>query len=455
MSVINGMMSLVTTRDRLATLVIVTIVASNFGPYLAGGLRTDQIFIYGAAGAVVILAPWKWLSWRPSRLQINLAAVWVGYALVGVVGSLGAPIGRFLPGSLLAGLDNLLLPLAVMITVWLVVTPARRERALLGACRALVWLAAANGLLAAIATRADLSTILRPFWAGDIQTGDGLAVAERAAQLGRFSGVFNQPAEAGLMYGLAGLSAVYVYRDRPRRMYLLLVPIFVGGVLCVSKVFLIAAAPLIMWQVWRTARSRIVLVLALGLTSLGLVQSQLFQAWSGGVFLQRLIRPGQNGYVDYYTAGRLGRGSSLTGVVSEVLEGSPVSGFGLRGLQVAYDNGWVEALVVAGALGAAAYTVVLMLLLLLPRMLSGAERRLAWGIVLTALMASVGVPALTANRSGALLWTIVALLAVAKPARDSPNADACQRRAKADSVSTLGSTTRRALHPGVDGPLQG
>ena len=405
----DGRIGRVTARDRFVNLVIVVAVASNFGPYLIGGVRTDQVVLYGTSLAVVVLAPWAWLRWRPTGLAIRLTAVWFGYVLVGITSSLGAPTGRYLPGSALAGLDNLLLPLAALATVWLLVTPERRERALVTACLTTVWLTAANGFLSAVAMRVDLSRILRPFWASSGQTG---TVAELAAGNGRFSGIFNQPAEAGLMYGLAGLAAVYVYRDRPSRMYLTLAPIFIGGVLCVSKVFLLAAAPLILWQVWRTARSRVVLVLSISVAILGLGQSRLLQDWSGAAFLQRLLRPGQSGFIDLYTAGRIGGGSSLMMVTSEVQNRSPLFGFGARGLSVAYDNGWVAALVVAGAFGAIAYTAILVILLLLPRTLLGAERRLALGTALLAVMASVGVPALTANRSGSVLWLLVALLTI-------------------------------------------
>jgi hypothetical protein len=411
--------------ERLGDLAIVAAVASTFGPYLIGGVRADQFFFYSAAMGLVVLAPWTWLKLRPTRQAANLGATWLVYALIGVIASLGAPSSLYPPGSRVAGLGRLLLPLAVMATVWLYVSPQRRERALLVACRALVWLTAVNGVVAAASSLVDLSGLLRPFWAGT----PGSTVAQNAAQLGRLSGVFNQPAEAGLMYGLAGLAAVYVYRDRPLWMYLMLVPIFVGGVLCVSKVFLLAAGPVILLQVWRTARSRSLYVLALAFAGVSLLQSGLFANWAGAGYLQQLYQPGQQGVIGYYTAGRLGGASSLTSVLSEVFDRSPLWGFGAGGLSTPYDNGWVEALVVAGLIGAMAFTVILIMLVLLPRVLAGAERQLAWGVALVAVMASVGLPALTANRSGAALWTIVALLAVRQPG--GPLAAASRRQPEA------------------------
>jgi hypothetical protein len=404
-------MSAVTAHDRFVNLAVVALVASAFGPYLIGGVRTDQAVAYPLAVSVVLFAPWTWLRWRPTVIATNLFIIWAGYLIAAASGLLGVvAVASWPPGSLFAGLDNLLLPFMVMALVWLLVTPERRDRMLNVACKTLAWCTAANGIIAAVNTRVDLAPFLRPFWAG--AGGDGSTVAERAAALGRYSGVFNQPAEAGLMYGLAGLGLLYAYRDRQKLLYLLMIPIFVGGVLCVSKVFLLVGGPIILWQLWRVARSRAVLLLGIAVALLGAAQSRLLQAWSGAEYLQRLIRPQQTNYVDLYTAGRLGDDSTLSTVASQVWDRAPWLGFGARGLQVAYDNGWVEALVVAGVAGVIAYSAVLLMVLLVPRTLDGPPRRLAWGLALLTIGASVGVPALTANRSGMVLWLLLALLVV-------------------------------------------
>lgn len=404
--------------DRFAYALVAVAVASAFGPYLSGGIRTEQLVIYGMTAWMLCIAPWTWLRLRPTALATNLTVAWGLYAAVGLIGAMGAPLKSvYLPGSLFAGADNLLLPLASMWSMWLLVTPERREKALQVACATLAWCTALNGVLAIIGTRKDLGFVLRPFWGSSDVIG--LTVAERAAQMGRFSGVFNQPAEAGLMYGLAGLAAVYAFRDRQRLMYLTLTPIFIGGALAVSKVFLLGAVPLIAWQVWRTARSKLMPILVIIAAGIGIAQTRLLANWSGAEYLQRLIRPNANaGYIDFYTAGRLGGSSTLTGVTQEVQEKSPILGFGARGLAAAYDNAWVEALVVAGFVGAILYTVVLVLILLIPRTVDGPQRRLAWGLALLTVAASVGLPALTANRSGMVLCVLLAILTVRKPVQD-------------------------------------
>lgn len=392
----------------------VAYVAAFFGPYLAGGIRTEQAVIYGTAGCVGLLLAWRWPQvTAPGPLVLALAA-WGLMVAVATLGTLGETPFGWPAGSTVAGLDNLLSPLAVATAVLLLVTPARSDFVLRRVAATVAVLTAANGAVAIAQTRAELTLLLRPFWGADT----GLAtVSEAAATMGRFSGIFNQPAEAGLMYGLAGLCAVYVWAKKPRVLYPLLVLIFLGGVLCVSKVFLLVGAPLILWQVWRNGNGKVVAVIALALTFLGLRQFGLLAQWTGLDYALRLLNPpeagGVGGLMSFYTAGRLGgQTSTLSQVVDYVLAESPLSGFGAAGMRVPYDNGWVEALVVAGLIGAAAYTLVLVCWFALAVRLDRAHRGFAVCTLLLVVGASTGLPALTANRAGAALWLVLVLLAL-------------------------------------------
>ncbi|THJ52760.1 hypothetical protein E7Y31_18590 [Candidatus Frankia alpina] len=100
-----------------------------------------------------------------------------------------------------------------------------------------------NGGLAVLGLAADLSPILAAFWGGEGLGGQSVAVL--ATGDGRLSGVFNQPVEAGAAYCLALFAAVHLLsrpergRDRPVVLALVVLPILVGGVLCVSKIFLL------------------------------------------------------------------------------------------------------------------------------------------------------------------------------------------------------------------------
>ena len=219
---------------------VVAVVLAAFGPYIIGGLRTEQVVVYGL---LMLALPLAWPRVRTTPLAALIFVTWFAYALVAVIGAV-APTGYasiFERGSVLSGVDNVVGPLAVMLLVWGTVRPAAASGLLNTASRLIAVAMAVNGILAIAMTRVDLAPYLRRFWAVG---SDGFTVAANAATLGRVSGVFNQPAEAGLAYGIAGLAACYVWRERPGRLYLVLIPIILGGLLSVSKVFIFGGLPM-------------------------------------------------------------------------------------------------------------------------------------------------------------------------------------------------------------------
>jgi hypothetical protein len=412
--------------DRLGLLVVTVVVVSVFGPYVRQGVRTEQLAIYGL---LAVLLPFRLFTIRPSKYALRFAVTWLIYVIAGAVGLIfpAAPSLYWTSGSAFAGMDGLLLPLAVMALVWCVATMATGQRLLLRACRLIAVFAAANGVLAIVMTRIDLAYLIRIFWAAE----GGETVWESAAQQGRISGIFNQPAEAGLAYGIAALAACYAWRKRPGVLYGVLVPIMIGGLLSVSKVFVVGAMPLVLWQVWqsRSGSGKIAAALVGIGTFLTVAQSGFAREWVGFDFLGRLFRPGDKGLVNLYTAGRIGGESThMSDVIADVSGTDPLLGAGASGLRIAYDNGFLEAFVVAGLIGVACYSLSLVWICLLASTDDDQERR-RFLFLLMALStgASLGITALTANRASTLLWLILAL-AVLAVTEDKVGADPIGRR---------------------------
>ena len=112
---------------------------------------------------------------------------------------------------------------------------------------------------------------------------------------------------------------------------------------------------------------------------------------------------------------------------------------------MAYDNGWVEALVVGGLAGAAIYSLVLgYLLAAWRRSPDGPATDLLGGLALLLLGASVGLPALTANRVATIAWILIVLL-LARPRELLPADDATGERLVGQRALRPG----RLAHPGV------
>lgn len=398
--------------SHLSLFVVVVLALATFGPYVTGSVRTEQIAAYAL---LIVLAPVIM-----AKLRVNASAAllvpWTAYLIVATFGVIfpSQLNARWEAGSVLAGYDNILLPLAVMTLIWSVVPIDQAPKLLATVSRIAAVAMAVNGVLAIISIRVDLRDYLRPFWSN--AAAEGLTVAELAAQLGRYSGIFNQPAEAGALYGIAGLAAVYVWKDRPLRLALVVGLITVGGLLSVSKVFILGGLPLILfyWMWAQRKGKKIGLIVGLVLLAVGVVQSGLFGEWSGANFLARLINPA-GGVLGFYTAGRFESGSNVFQVIAEVLAISPMTGIGAGGWLVPYDGALAESLVTAGILGLILYGVTLIAVFIVASKIAEPHlRRFAYLFAIVLVGAAAGFSPLTGSRVATITWLFIALLVLCK-----------------------------------------
>jgi hypothetical protein len=397
-------------------LVVAVLVLASFGPYVVSGLRTEQFAVYGLLATIGFV---QLMSTRLPSLPPRawtLLATWAVYVTIAAVVGVGEqPPSRWAPGALLAAVDNFVAPLAVLLLVWSTVAPGTADRALRLAAKLIALSMAFNGVLAVGMTRVDMSGLLRPFWSG----AEGTATAERAALAGRFSGVFNQPAEAGIAYGIAALCAWYVWRERPRLLYPLLLAIVAGGLLSVSKVFIFGGLPVVLWLLLRGSRTRGTALFVGVAAILGVIQSGIAGQWTGADSLGRLLRPAEDqNLLTLFTAGRFGQDSTLSGAFDQVWQVSPWFGFGIRGLMTPSDNAWLGAFIAAGVIGLAAYTATLLTIFVIARReKTDAGRAFATGLVVVIIAGSMGLAALTANRVTTLIWLLIALVALGQSSR--------------------------------------
>lgn len=454
------------TGSRLRPAWVAVCVAAVMGPYLVSGLRTEQVAFYGSAAVIVLtqrtallrtLAPARWIF-----------LVWAAYASIALVGGV-LPVANQTPwpsGSLLAGLDNALLPLATMITVCHWCTQYSAQRILSTASRVLVAAMSVNAVVGLAGALWGLESMpwLRRFWAAD---GTSTYVAELAEQMGRYSGVFNQPAEAGIAYTLAALSLAYLQKRElvaAPWAQLAWVLIVVGGMLTLSKVFvggLVLALLLVL--AYR------VHVVSTAVAALGTVAAMVaataagwFSTWGASTMASWYRYSIEVGDSPLYTltAGRFGtpgtdgppsiavpmvpaEGSGGTGaesadvallpagtgeLVRTMIEEHPVLGVGARGLQVAYDSAWSEAVVVGGLVGLGliitAHLLIIGSSVIRVRHLGSVHALLLGAVVVLLLAGSMGMPALTGNRESTLMWIWIVVLGFAgRFRREGPGSD--------------------------------
>ncbi len=400
---------------------------SAFGPYITGSARTEQIAVFGSL-AVILVAGWRLIFNARSCAPLPFLILWTSLLAVVLIGTVTRPPDLGFYGAQLAshGISAILLPIAPMMVTWywtLRVESADLISAIAPIVVGAMVLNTTIALAQMVTGRVAVFGFLPQFWDAPGSLG---SVAINSAENGRYTGIFNQPAEAGIAYGIALFCLIYLGQSGIRwRGYILAgcaIVLVTGGVLTVSKMFLLGSLPLGVLMVLRNRRSRVRLAIwtavaaAVGWLA---ARSKLLPPWpAGSAMLRSLIDP-SGSLVTAYSAGRYSTGGTLGPVVADVLRSSPLYGFGAGGLAVPYDSLWVEVLVVAGVAGVVLAIAVLFMLgfrwALLRATMGRQEWSLAGAVLVLAAGGSLGLASLTANRDATLVWLILGLVSATRP----------------------------------------
>ena len=254
--------------------------------------------------------------------------------------------------------------------------------------------------------------LLGPFWGhGD---SEGLTTAEKALAVFRFSGVFDQPFEAGLHHSFGLLLAVFVIRLENRspgnRDYVRLLVVAAGGLLSLSKVIIFGGLPFLLvyllWEKWlgRMLRSKVVIAVMVAAVAAGGVLlswwiDRLKILWSSTNLIKVLIGT------------RLGgEDSTAVRLAGEVLDSSPILGLGF-GAFTTYDNAYLEYWAQGGVFALLLYMMILATLArasVLQR--SAPAGRFYTMVTILVALAGIGAPVLTANRFTVVFWMLMTVL---------------------------------------------
>lgn len=414
-------------RLRAANSLCAFILISAFGPYIlhSVGLRLDHVVVYPMAAIGLVLLSLE----RGRRFPVHMWALLTLWVLtimwmVAVSVAFGEAPNLW---AVIAALETQVQPLAVIVILLVLLARLTRDQrhALLEA--ALTWvllLLCANAVLAILDTYLDVDSLLSHFIR---VAASGSSISSLAASMGRYSGVFGQPFEAGVAYTVGLFAWVYLVIVKGARSIVLrsaVVLIVIGGILTVSKVFVLGGLPLALvyglWEAARVSPGRVGRLLLWGAVPIGALTS--LTGWTGMGFLLRLFDIGrmrEAGLMYAYSAGRYGvSGSSAQGLYERTLQNAPLHGFGL-GSYTPLDSGWMEYLYQGGLVALLLYLGVI--LILCWSAAHGAAVGLAAGRLQVALCALIiganfGAGALTANRSAILIWVpLVILMSLARP----------------------------------------
>lgn len=406
------------TRLRVATICVV----AAFGPYLAAGIRVEQVAVY----ALTALAVLRFATRQLHRTIVSLAVVWFTILLVAIVSGI-APPSDAEPGSWLSGVDALLLPVATMLLVAALVGSATTAERLELAERvqfALATMLTLNTALSLLMSRVDITGLISGLFWSSGQAADVTATGEYALAVGRITGVFNTPLGAGIAYALGLVAVAHLAlkgRLRGWRLLILAVGVLVGGVLCQSKVFLfaglLAAVGLLVVAGGRQRVKRLAQVAVSGVVAFVLLQSTAWWESTGRFLVERYFIAGDGGALGFYTGGRYGAGAVVSGLRERIEDRALWGGYGATNTLGPLDTGYLDLLARAGLIGVGLGLLFAVGLVVATMRRRDVMPRVSWWALVMLLGVSaagaLGGPSVTQNRAGTLLLLTVFTLLVA------------------------------------------
>lgn len=398
------------------------IILASFGPYVIEslGLRTDHFAIYGL---FVLLIPW-FLLMKPVLVKNSfiILAIWGSVFLFALIRTFFDMETRNI-FKVLAAIESFFQPIAILIILSLTTsrlkqTEIEKEHKIKKASQIIINLLCINTVWIIVGFAIDTSSINQYFW------GSAHSVASNAAEMGRYSGIFNQPAESGMIYSVGLLVWIYINEKAPKitfKQNISLILLLLGGVVSVSKIFLFGGTILFILYILffgkRIRKQIIKLLFFLGVIGYGVIL-YLNNTWNGVNYLFRFTNSNQN-LLYLLSAGRFGNTgvnttSQQSNLFSHVWNTHPLIGNGF-GIDTVFDTAFYHFFGTAGLFGLIFYIILIfsflfIALVQLPRKTNKTEVRLFLFLILLIIGGSFGVPVLVLNRVSAVIWVLIALL---------------------------------------------
>lgn len=410
--------SLVSGESRQAGAVVSVLLISAFGPLVvpALGLRLEHLVIY----PLLALAALRVMLGKPLGMPTTLWSIlylWGGATVWMLAVTLTSEHAES-PLAAVAGLENLVQPLALMVVLGGLFSRLKvgdLQEILEKAGQWTVMLLSLNAVLSIASIYVDTWPLMSWFIRVD---PSGSSVWSRAASMGRNLGVFNQPMEAGIAYTVGLVTWVHLVIERRRFGWWLwggAALLVTGGLLSVSKVFVLGGLPLAIAYVFWCAGVRLPGRLVRALLAAGGSTALLLSlgGWAGWDYLGRLFDRqllSISGWVQLYTGGRFGsQGSGVQRLFEEAWNEVWLSGFGL-GATSLLDNGFIEFFYQGGVVALILYICIL-LIIGLTALRAVLKNRPGAKLVsvtwVTVVGASIGAPVLTINRASIILWVLL------------------------------------------------
>jgi hypothetical protein len=384
-------------------------------------VRTEQFFIYTLL-MVLALNHKKIISTTIKNSQAKFFLSLVLLITPAIIGSIvhlanssknldfENPYRNSFTGSALAALDNYTLPVAALLAFHLLATRLVNVFDLTKLFKLLNIFVFFNVLVSILAYLGYISnSYFQLFWSPTSESSS-MSVALLAIQNARYSGIFNQPAEAGILYLISMLASCYLYAKKEYKLWLssfFLLVSLVGGAISGSKITLFIGAAASIGFMIINKNLKLLVVTLISACTMFFFTSGLFgigsTQYSSAISLQGNL-------LYLLTSGRWGQAGTQTTLVYQVLEFSPLFGLGLSNFGSNADSEVLRLLGTSGFFGLLAFVSGQFLLYQIIRVnISNlpVEKRLFVILYFSIIAGSFGLPVLSANKVGTILCLIL------------------------------------------------
>jgi hypothetical protein len=402
---------------------VLLLVAAAFGPILVPslGLRTDQLlilFLFVIAAGLLLLLRKNVLGYRSIAQILALLSALMLTTLASTALNL-ANYGSY--SKVLSYTENYLQPIAITIILGVFfhrVSSQDANKIIMSMARLVMFLLAANSIVCILSLFIDMAPVMRHFV--QLLDASNPSTWQQSSTGGRFTGVFSEPALSGFCYSLGVLLWMYTVHKEPRPIssgrYVLLLLLFAGGVLSISKAFILGGIPLFFIYAYMVRELKVLAtrrLLALVVVA-GFIGSYLVSRWVGLNFLLELFtgRSSLSSYIYLFTGTRFSpSGSTVMDLFAYAWSQSPLIGLGF-GSAVILDNAFLEYFVQGGIVALLLY-VMLIVRLGFTGYVEHARSDEGLFLLFMAIYvvgAGMGGPIITASRYAVLFWTCVFLM---------------------------------------------
>jgi hypothetical protein len=333
--------------------VVPGLILSAFFPFFLGGVRLEHL-VFPSVFLIVALTSIFYATPISLPLLGMSLLLFFGTVFTLLSSAVSPDTGTAAPAFTMG--IRLLMPSIMLAS--LACYPSVRSNLVRDSSQVIVWISVPLTLLALCTVFFDMSWLLKFY----VQTGED-SVWSNAIAVGRFTGLFGQPLEAGIFYSVALLALVYLASldwGNSILRKLLLISILVGGSLSLSKNFIVLGALVALTY----AASVRVLSVGAGGALFGLIVV-VVSGWllfGNGNYSNSFVDLfDEGGLLLALTAGRLGKGDTEVAQLWSHLAHSEnwLTGFGL-GSYLPLDNGYLEYFYQGGVLALVCYLLFIL-----------------------------------------------------------------------------------------------